>query len=104
MNLVELLGLDPEDFEWQDLASCQGMPRAAFYEKYEQDTEHAKNIDQMCIGCPVLAACSMAGQDGEHGVWGGIYWNGAGSPDENRNSHKTPEVWEQIRERIQDAS
>lgn len=101
MSLVELLGLDPEDFDWQDLAACAGMPRKAFYEKYETDTEHAKAIDQMCLACPVMAACAMAGQDGEYGVWGGIYWNGNGQMDETKNAHKGPEFWEQYRERIQ---
>lgn len=99
-SLLDEFGLDPDDFQWQDLALCAGMPTSFFYERYESDEETAKATDQVCIHCPVLKQCSLAGAQGEHGVWGGVYWNGAGNPDKNRNSHKTQEVWDEIKERI----
>ena len=100
MSLAELLGVDPENFEWEDLGTCKGMSFADFYDKYESDSVHARQVDEMCLRCPVIAQCSMRGQDGEYGVWGGIYWNGAGSPDESKNAHKTEEVWDRIKKRI----
>lgn len=98
-SLLDELGLDPEDFEWQDLGLCSNMPTSFFYEKYETDEETAKATDQVCLHCPVMKQCFFAGAQGEHGVWGGVYWNGAGNPDKNRNSHKTQEVWEAIKEK-----
>lgn len=99
-SLLDELGLDPEDFEWQDLSLCSGMPTSFFYEKYETDVESARAADQVCLHCPVMKECFLAGAKGEHGVWGGVYWNGAGSPDKNRNSHKTEEVWDEIYDKV----
>jgi hypothetical protein len=76
------------------------MDPELFYSKYENDEEVAKQVDQACLSCPVMKQCGLRGPQGEHGVWGGIYWNGSGKPDNNRNSHKTPEIWEDIRERL----
>jgi hypothetical protein len=99
-SLLDDLGIDPEDFEWQDLALCANMPTELFYDKYESDSETAKATDQACLRCPVMRQCFFAGSDGEYGTWGGVYWNGAGKPDKNRNSHKTEEVWVEIRRRV----
>jgi hypothetical protein len=55
----------------------------------------------MCLSCPVRKECLQAGvENNEWGVWGGVFLT-AGKPDQNKNSHKTPEVWEQIREGIE---
>jgi Transcription factor WhiB len=99
-SLLDEFGLDPGDFDWQDLGLCGGMPTSFFYDKYETDEEIAKATDQVCLHCPVMKKCMITGQNGEHGVWGGIYWNGAGKPDKNRNSHKTEEVWSEIKRRV----
>lgn len=100
-SLRELLGLDLEDVTWKDLALCDGrMPTRLFYEDYESDEQVAKMVDDACLSCPVMAMCLTAGMDNdEWGVWGGIYLV-SGKMDDNRNSHKTPEVWEKIKERI----
>lgn len=100
MSLLDELGIDPEDFTWHDLALCDGMDPELFFTKYESDEEVAKQVDQTCLHCPVMKQCSLAGQKGEHGQWGGIFWNGSGKPDKNRNSHKTPEIWNEIGERL----
>jgi hypothetical protein len=100
VSLLDELGIDPEDFTWHDLALCDGMDPELFYSKYESDEEVAKQVDEACLSCPVMKQCGLRGPTGEHGVWGGIYWNGSGKPDVNRNSHKTPDVWDQIRERL----
>lgn len=106
MSLLSELGLDPNDFDWTDLALCQGMVPIVtesgdiidnFFDTYESNPEVAKAVDECCLACPVRLDCLAQGQSGEYGLWGGIYWNGSGKPDQNRNKHKTPEVWEAIR-------
>jgi hypothetical protein len=102
--LRTLLGIDPEELEWTDLALCQGLDRNLFYDDYESDEQVAKMTDQMCLSCPVMQQCLERGLDnGEWGVWGGIYLT-SGRPDANRNAHKTQETWDAIRERIGDES
>lgn len=78
------------------------MDRELWYDKYEADPTVAKITDQICLSCPVLQECLLAGLDNnEYGTWGGIFLNN-GKPDESRNAHKTEEVWEELRERIGD--
>lgn len=100
MNFLEELGLDPEEFEWHDLALCQGMPTTMFYDDYEKDVEVAKQVDEACLSCPVISQCFFKGQDGNFGVWGGVYWNGAGKPDKNKNSHKSESKWDELRDKV----
>ena len=100
MSLIEELGLDEDTLTWHQLALCKNMDREDFYDNYESDPQVAKAIDEACLVCPVMKQCAMAGEDGEWGVWGGIYWNGAGKPDKARNSHKSPEVWERIAKKL----
>lgn len=109
MSLLDELDIDPEDFTWRDLALCKDLSPVKdedgnvldiFYDGYESSDKIARQTDEMCLHCPVLAECARAGADGQWGVWGGIYWNGLGKPDRNRNSHKTPEVWDAIRKRM----
>lgn len=100
-KLIDELGLDPEQLVWQDLALCQGIEdNEDLYDNYESDPEIAKQVDEMCLVCPVMKQCAARGAEGEWGVWGGIYWNGAGKPDKARNLHKTPEVWARIAKKI----
>ena len=94
------LGIDLEDLEWQDLALCDGMVTNLFYDDYESDEQVAKVVDEACLSCPVMAQCLQRGvENSEWGVWGGIYLV-SGKPDANKNSHKTPEVWQTIKEKI----
>jgi len=96
-NILDDLGLDPDTVTWQDLAACKGMELEWFYEDYENDAVHARNADLVCASCPVVAACAAAGKTKkEEGLWGGVYWNGAGKPDRVRNRHKTDEVWKDL--------
>lgn len=104
-DVLSELGLDPDEVEWQDLALCNTseIPTVDFYDGYENSVSVAKTIDEACLSCPVLAQCLQRGvENGEWGVWGGIYLT-SGKPDANRNSHKTPEVWQAVKERIGDA-
>lgn len=101
-DLLSELGLDDEDVRWQDLALCQGMNTEWFYDQYERENEVAKSSDEACLRCPVLAQCFLAGQAGQYGVWGGVFWNGAGKPDKNKNSHKSEETWDEIYGKVKD--
>jgi len=79
------------------LAICRGMDTNLFYEKYEADPNIAKNIDEMCLTCPVMKMCYQSGTtNNEYGVWGGVYLN-AGVVDKSRNLHKDQEVWKRLR-------
>lgn len=95
------LGFDPDDVIWQDLALCsKTMELNDFYDSYESSASVARTVDEACLSCPVLAQCLQSGtENGEWGVWGGVYLT-SGKPDHNKNSHKTPEVWKAIKERI----
>jgi len=99
-SILEELGVDPQDFVWQDLSLCDGMDTELFFDKYVEDTVIAKEVDELCLHCPVLAYCHAEGPNGNWGVWGAVYWNGAGKEDEARNAHKTPEVRQAIEERL----
>ena len=100
MSILDSLGIDEKDFVWQDLALCVGMNANLFFDTYETDVEVAKQIDECCLACPVMKECSAKGMGGEYGVFGGVYWNGSGKPDVNRNAHKTEAVLARIRERL----
>lgn len=96
-SILNELGVDPDDFSWEDLALCQGMDVNLFYEKYEADQSIANSIDQACLTCPVISICYDAGvKNNEYGVWGGVYLN-SGSIDKARNIHKTDEIWNRLR-------
>ena len=99
-SVFDALGLDPETIEWQDLGLCQGTPTNNFYDEYEANPRLAATIDQMCLSCPVMKQCLVAGMENkEYGVWGGVFLTN-GEQDANKNSHKTEEVWNAIRDRI----
>lgn len=97
VNLLAELGLDPEHLQWHQLALCDGMELAWFYDLYESDVEIARAVDDACLNCPVIKECGLQGAGGEYGVWGGIYWAGNGKPDKAKNSHKTDKDWADIR-------
>jgi hypothetical protein len=114
MNILEELGLDAEDVEWQDLARCQNLagryvidgkevlvdPLFDSYEDDEAPFPVRKSTDEMCLSCPVQQMCYEYGKrNRESGVWGGVYMVN-GKMDRTRNEHKTPDTWAEIRERI----
>lgn len=81
---------------WTSEALCAGTDTELYFDKYEVDQESAKEIDRMCISCPVVKECFDYGVKTEsYGVWGGVYLT-EGKLDNVRNSHKTNVVWESI--------
>lgn len=96
-DILNNLGVDEEDFDWFHLAICRGMDTNLFYDKYESDTNIAKNIDSMCMSCPVVSICYQNGRDNnEYGVWGGVFLN-SGLIDKSKNLHKTSETWKRLK-------
>jgi hypothetical protein len=81
---------------WTGEALCAGLNTELFFDKYELDQSVAKDIDRLCLSCPVMKECFDYGvQTESFGVWGGVFLND-GKLDNVRNSHKTPEIWKSI--------
>lgn len=98
-DILNSLGVDREDFDWWHLAACSGMEPNLLYDQYEIDINVAKNIDEMCLSCPVIKMCHDEGiGNNEWGVWGGVYLT-LGVVDKARNMHKTPEVWKRLKKK-----
>ena len=96
-DLLGEMGLEEDRLKWYHLAACKGMDVNYFYDIYETDPETAKQIDQMCIHCPVVKFCHDEGvSNKEKGVWGGVYLN-LGRTDSDYNKHKSPDDWKVLR-------
>jgi len=99
-SVYAALGIDPDDAEWQDFALCAGQDVWRWYEGYESSTRIAQLTDQICLSCPVRKECLATGiENNEWGTWGGVFLSN-GKVDKNKNAHKTPDIWESIREGI----
>lgn len=98
-SLLEAFGIDPKDFSWHDIALCRNIDiPEIFFDDYEEDKRIASNADKMCLSCPAIKFCFGEAIDNrETGCWGGVYLN-KGEVDLYRNSHKTEETWERLRE------
>jgi hypothetical protein len=91
------IGIDEQDLKWYHLAACNNMPINWFYDEYEADKELAKQVDQICMHCPVIRQCHAEGVAyKEKGVRGGVYMD-LGRPDKQHNSHKEPEIWKRLK-------
>jgi hypothetical protein len=96
-KILSILGLDAEDIKWYHLAACLNMHVNNFYDNYENDQKLAKQIDEMCMVCPVANKCYNEGvENKEKGVWGGVYLD-LGRVDKQNNSHKTPDIWKRLK-------
>ena len=96
-SLFKKLGIDEQDVKWYHLASCKNMSINWFYDDYENDKELAKQIDQVCLSCPVIKQCHAEGiENKEKGVRGGVYMD-LGRPDKQHNSHKDQETWKKLK-------
>ena len=98
-SILNDLGIDKDEFDWFDLAICRGMDTNLFFDRYETDTNIAKNIDEACISCPVAKICYQTGvENDEYGVWGGVYLR-SGSIDKSKNLHKTQDLWKRLKKK-----
>lgn len=98
-NIFSNFNVDSDDIAWWDIAACSGMDTNLFYDTYESDINIAKNIDQACLACPVIAICYKNGiENNEYGVWGGVYLN-FGQHDRQKNVHKSKDVWKELKKK-----
>ena len=81
-----------------DDAACINNPEP--FDRYDSGGVYAEEADSLCLTCPVIKECFEMGSLGQHGQWGGIYWNGSGSPDLKANEHKSPEYLDAVQERV----
>ncbi len=99
-NYLIKAGFDPQNFSWHDIASCQHLSFNLFFEDYETDKMIAREVDNICLSCPVQKECFNAGiENKEIGVWGGFYLIN-GEPDKAKNNHKTQEIVHKMTQRI----
>lgn len=99
-NLLEQIGIDPRDFEWEDLAACKNYPVNLFFDEYEKGGFVAISVDQVCLDCPVAKECYARGVDtGSTGVWGGFFLIN-GEVSKKKNLHKTPEVVKKLAKKV----
>ena len=97
-QILDHLGIDPEDVKWYHLAACKGMDINWFYDKYENDKILADTMDQICLNCPVVKQCYKEGvSNKEKGVWGGVYLN-LGRTDKLSNLHKSKDTLKKLKE------
>jgi hypothetical protein len=98
MPLLDELGIEAEDLRWWHLNACNELPLNPFFDDYESDEIVAKNVDLVCLSCPVIKQCGAEGfEKKERGTWGGVFLH-LGRVDKLANDHKTDEVWEQLEE------
>ena len=91
------------DKEWVVKAKCRSLDSEMFFDKYEEDPDLAKVVDNICISCPVITDCFDQGTtNNEWGVWGGIYLVD-GKVNALKNFHKTQRVWSKILDLVKDA-
>jgi hypothetical protein len=96
-DILNKLSSDQDSIRWWDIAACNGMDTNLFFDKYESDVQMAIAIDQCCLSCPVINMCYRSGiEQSEYGVWGGVFLS-SGLVDKMKNTHKTKEVWKQLR-------
>lgn len=101
-DFLKRLGIDPNTFEWQQLASCRGLDTNIFFEGYESDSIIANEIDKMCSGCPVLKECYEYGSSNKlFGVFGAFYLSN-GQVDKKRNEHKSKDLVIELAGKIYD--
>jgi hypothetical protein len=99
-DLLKLLLKERDSFTWKDVGSCRGMPTEWFFEQYEKDAIHARQVDETCLNCPVARACLLyGGKNKEDGVWGGVYLVN-GKKSDQYNEHKTEEFWQKYNEKM----
>ena len=89
------------DDEWVAKARCRAVDIEIFFDKYEEDPDLAKVVDSsICLNCPVIKDCFNHGTtNSEWGVWGGVYLVD-GEINQQKNVHKTKDVWEKILEAV----
>lgn len=98
MSIIHDLGLYEDDLRWEELATCAGRDFFDFFEGYETDKVIARNVDEMCLSCPVARQCLDFGRDTKsYGVFGGVYLEN-GRTSRSMNAHKTDKHWKKLKD------
>jgi len=101
-KFLEQIGINPDYYEWTQLAACQNLDVNLFFDLYETDRVIARQIDDLCLSCPVQKECYEFGRSNrEQGLFGGFYLR-LGTPDPERNSHKTRETVNKMARKVYD--
>jgi hypothetical protein len=97
-EIIKHLGIPKEDLKWYHFASCKNMPLNWFFDDYENDSGTAKQVDEICLGCPVAKICLSEALEKKEkfGVWGGIYLS-YGKANKQLNKHKSAETWKALK-------
>lgn len=97
-DIITHLGIEKDELKWHHLSACRGMSPEWFFDQYENDPVLARQIDEMCMSCPVAKQCLQEGLKHKttFGVWGGIYLSYS-KAHKQFNQHKTPEVIKRLR-------
>ena len=90
---------DNDAFSWMKDSLCAEFGPELF-DLYEKDRAAAEQVDEMCLNCPVIAKCFVAGSNNNWGQWGGVFWNGSGRPEYKANSHKTEEYLQEVEQLV----
>ena len=67
------MGLDPDDFDWKDLALCGRVPEPEIFHSLAEKKESVRaQSKEVCAACPVREICLEEGiRNKEYGIWGG---------------------------------
>ena len=101
-DILNELGVDEDDLNWQDLAYCKTID-PKYFDRYYQDSPHLRPVvDDMCMSCPVLKECGIAAvTNRESYVWAATFFDN-GVPVPEMNDHKTEDFKRRLRERIRE--
>ena len=81
------------DSSWKDNASCKHFELSLFFEKYEENENLRKAVEDVCFSCPVQRTCFAVGvSQKEWGVWGWVYLEN-GKVSREFSKHKTKKEW-----------
>lgn len=97
---LDQLNIDLKDVKWQDLAACPGLSLALFFEEYEASLAVRRQMDSLCLNCPVQKECFLSAVDSnDTGLRGGFYLT-LGKIDKAKNAHKTEEIVKKMARKI----
>lgn len=79
--------------DWKEEASCLNLDTNIFFDKYEEDEDLRRAVDNLCNACPVRRTCLLdAISRHEYGVHAAVYLEN-GKISREFNNHKKPADW-----------
>lgn len=78
IEFMERMGINPDNFEWQELSLCGSLGAAdpelaeVWHSKAERDERVKAIAKEICDVCPIKKICLEEGvRNKEYGIWGG---------------------------------